>query len=329
MGWLRGPRYDLLLIVGVLALAALMGGLGLVSGKLFTVVLLLDVWLLAYPHAAATYTRIAMDRESTRRHILLLTALPVLVFAATASVGAMGGAIGLNTLYFFWQTWHYSRQSYGISRAYGRKAFESPDQLATAVIFAFPVWGLLRRAAQGSNYFYSDALWMPQIPTLGSHAAGAVALGLFAYWLYRQMRHWRSQGTLRHLPHVLFVCSHVIITTTSYIVVEDITRGWLFINIWHNAQYHLFVWAANERRFAGGKNSDSRFLSWISQGHRPWAYMGVCVAVGGGFYFLLGHALDGVESELLPVVLTVHLSVNFHHYVVDSLIWKRRPQTRA
>ena len=77
--WLRGPSFDLALIVGVLALALVMGGLACASPELFLSVLLVDLWLLAYPHVASTFTRIAFTREDVRRRWFLLFALPPLV----------------------------------------------------------------------------------------------------------------------------------------------------------------------------------------------------------------------------------------------------------
>ena len=64
--WLRGPTFDLSLIGGVFVLALLLGGLASHSAALFDLVLVLDLWLLAYPHVASTFTRVAFDRETAR-----------------------------------------------------------------------------------------------------------------------------------------------------------------------------------------------------------------------------------------------------------------------
>ena len=81
--WLRGPGFDLGLSLGVLALALALGDVALAHPALFVGVLLADVWLLAYPHVASTYTRIAFDRglqlfggqhlAHVRRHPLRVT----------------------------------------------------------------------------------------------------------------------------------------------------------------------------------------------------------------------------------------------------------------
>ncbi|MDC0719134.1 hypothetical protein [Nannocystis bainbridge] len=323
--WLRGPRFDLSLIVGVLALALVLGGAACASPALFAAVLALDFWLLAYPHAASTFTRIAFDRQAARAHGFLLFGLPLLVFAGTAGAVALGGVLALNTIYFYWQSWHYTRQSYGIARAYHRHAGADPggDRLSDLVVFAWPLWGLLHRAHQEPRLFYGGPIWMPPAPRLLVIVAGALAVGALALWTVRHVRA-AGAGRPRSTGHALFVLSHVVITAVSYLVVREITLGWLFINIWHNAQYLLFVWAMNARRFRGGIDPRRPFLSRLCQPDQVLRYVLVCLALSSAFYFALGQATGRMTWEVLPLVLVCHQTVNFHHYVVDAVIWRSR-----
>ena len=325
MGWLRGPTFDLGLIVGVLALAIALGCVALVRPELLPWVLAADLWLLAYPHVASTFTRIAFDRRSVRAHRFLLFGLPPIVFVATASATWLGGAMALNTIYFHWQAWHYTRQSYGIARAYDRSArARASDRLTTAVIFAFPVWGLLHRAHQHPGTFYGAPLYTPPVPNVLVVASAIFALGALAAWTFRRLR-----TPTNDVGHDLFVVSHVAITVISYILVTDVTRGWLFINIWHNAQYLVFVWAQNAKRFRGGIDPGRRFLSRISQRENVGAYVVVCVGLGVVFYFALGQATSHLAWQVIPLFLVCHQTVNFHHYLVDAVIWRRRVRAPA
>lgn len=312
--WLRGPTFDLGLSLGVLALALALGGLAAAHPALFMGVLLLDLWLLAYPHVAATFTRIAFDRASARRHWFLLLGLPPLALAGTAGAAWLGGVLALNSLYFYWQSWHYTRQSYGIARAYRR------DRLGECVIYGFTLWGVLHRAHQQPPEFYAMPLWSPQVPRLAVVAAAAFALAALLAWALRLSRAVRAGE--RRTGHALFVLSHAAITAVAYLLVADVTRGWLFLNIWHNAQYLLFVWAFNARRFAGGVDPARPFLSRLCQPDRVVHYAAVCLGLSTLFYLALGQATAAVTSQVLPVVLVCHLAVNFHHYVVDAVIWR-------
>lgn len=323
--WLRGPSFDVALLLGVPALALGLGGAAAVVPSFFFYALTIDIWVLAFPHVTSTYTRIAFDRRSARRHWFLLTILPLLVLAGTAAVGALGGAAGLFTAYYVGQTYHYTRQSYGIARAYRRReapGVGAPGLLGDAVVYAFPVWGLLHRMQQGHEAFYSNPLLLPRIPPLVAHAAGGVAVGLFLLWARRELRGFA--GGSRRYGHAIFVLSHVLITVVSYVVVGEITAGWLIVNIWHNAQYLLFVWGANAARFQGGVDAESPFLSRLCQPRYVGAYAVFCVAFGAALYWAIDRVGERLAAGAFPLLLVLHFTINFHHYLVDGVIWKKR-----
>ena len=330
IGWLRGPRFDLALIVGVLALALLLGGAALTHPALFTAVLLVDLWLLAYPHVASTFTRVAFDRQSLRAHRWLVLGLPPLVLAATAAAAWAGGAIALNTIYFYWQSYHYTRQSYGIARAYRRTSeagARGRDWLTDAVVFAFPIWGVLHRAEEHQPAFYGAPFYSPPVPKALVVVAGAVALVALGGWTIRQARALRAGSA--ELGYTMYVASHVAITAVSYLAIAEITRGWLFINVWHNAQYLLFVWAANARRFSRGVDAGRPFISWLSQRGQVGWYAAICLGLSTVFYLALGATTTRLSQEILPIYLVAHLAVNFHHYLLDAVIWRAPGPRRA
>ena len=328
-GWLRSAAFDVGFVGGVLLVALAMGGVATVHPGLFGAVLVLDFWLLAYPHVASTYTRVAFDRHSARRHWFLLLGLPPLVVLGTAGTAAVGGAVLLNTVYFYWQTFHYTRQSDGIARAYRRARGEtSPgrDLLDDAVVYGFPIVGVLHRCAQRPAAFYGAPFHVPPVSGAMVLVVGAMVAAAFVLWCVKRALALRAGAPV--LGGMLHVLSHVVVTLVAFVLVEEVTRGWLFINIWHNAQYLGFVWAMNARRFAGGVEPDRRFVSWLSQKENVLFYAVVCLFGGGAFYLLLGQATDALPRTVLPLVLVAHLSVNFHHYLVDAVIW-RRPTRRT
>jgi hypothetical protein len=329
-GWLLGPGFDATLIGGVLGVALLLGAAAGASQAAFAWVLLADFWLLAHPHVAAMYTRVAFDRPSARAHWFLLAGLPPLVLAATSTLAWAGGVVALNSLYFYWQSWHYTRQSYGIARAYQRASGAPPparNLAADVVVYAFPAWGVLHRAHQRPAQFYGMPLWCPPVPKALVLAAGALAVGALAVWAWRELR--RLQGAADVAPgHALFVLSHVAITGVSYFAVGEITRGWLYVNIWHNAQYLLFVWAFNARRFRGGLDPERPLLSRLSQPGGWPAYAALCLGLSALFYLGLDASTSRLAWGALPIVLVLHQTVNFHHYLVDAVVW-RSPKPAA
>lgn len=331
MGTLLSPAFDHLLTTGLFVLACGLGALAMSSPQALTAVVVLNLWLFAYPHVGSTYTRLVLDRAAVPGHRWMLFALPPLVLSATAGVTAAGGVVTLTTVYFVWQTYHYTKQSYGIARAYRRARgapAEGRDWLTDVLIFGFPLAGLANRMHQRPTAFYWNPIRLPYVPGPIVALFGAAAVVSLLAYLARLVS---DRDTRAHAgstsAETRFVLSHVAITTISYVAIPEITSGWLFINIWHNAQYLLFVYAFNARRFSSGTTADAPLLSWTSQRHtartRVPLYALLCLALGSGFYFVLGKTTDHLQAAwALPVVLVVHHAVNFHHYLVDAVIWK-------
>jgi hypothetical protein len=122
------------------------------------------------------------------------------------------------------------------------------------------------------------------------------------------------------------MATHFLIFGVAYLGIRDVTIGWLVINMWHNAQYVLFVWMFNSRRFKDGVDPDARFLSYISQPQRLWLYLLTCIVITGIIYFAILGALDVLFFAGLSATIVLYQIVNFHHYIVDSRIWKVRQE---
>jgi hypothetical protein len=155
--------------------------------------------------------------------------------------------------------------------------------------------------------------------------AGVCAIVITGAWLSRQIIR-RSFAT----PLTLYMCSHVTIFSFGYLLIDDITHGWLVLNVWHNAQYILTVWLFNNNRFRDGIHPKHRFLSYLSQQRNVMKYFAVCLIFSTVAYSLLGFALSTVSTFVatsLPLFAIAYQAINFHHYVVDAVIWKvrRRP----
>lgn len=329
-GWLRGATFDLCYILGVATLALLAGAAVASQPALFPLIVFLDLWLLGYHHVISTFTRLAFDRDSFKEHRFLVLGLPPLVlFGVIATCLAVGAWI-LPTTYLYWQWFHYMRQSYGISRIYRRKANQSSvvdDRLTQGMLYLIPIWGILYRSHQSPDQFlWMDLKTLP-VPFWIVAIAGAASLLTICCWGLRQLQ-MLLQGQLP-LAHSLYILSHTTIFLTGYLLIPDISQGWLVVNIWHNAQYILLVWMFNNNRFKSGVDVRHRFLSSISQTKKAHAYFLVCLAISTTIYVALYVVLTNAAALLTlaattPLVLIAYQTINFHHYIVDALIWKVR-----
>jgi hypothetical protein len=320
-GWLKDQRFDLIFIAGITGLALAAGAAAIVDPQLLMPILLADLWLLGYHHVVSTYTRLCFDRESLRRYGFLVFGLPFVVAAASlAAAVAISGIWIIVSVYFYWQWFHYARQSWGIAQAYRRKsarALPPPGRLDTILFYALPVAGVLNRSASDVETFLGMPIrWVP-VPPAFATAAIAVALVLVAVWIGRTVQQYRRGEA--SMPYILYQLSHHLIFCTAYLLVPDITVGWLIVNIWHNAQYVLFVWLFNNRRFAAGISPKAPLLSRLSQDGKIVWYLVFCLAISTAVYWTIGNVLPLVMA--LPVFI-IYQIINFHHYVVDAIVWR-------
>jgi len=323
--WLRGPRFDLSFILGILGISVATGLFVTRYPEWFVPILIFDLWFLGYHHVISTYTRLCFDKKSFAESGFLLFGVLPLVAAATVAVAWFVGLWAIVTVYLYWQWFHYTRQSWGISRAYrgkDRDALYEHGWIDQAIFYSLPVLGILYRSYQDPDTFIGFQLKVIPVAEWMVWACAVPTCGLLAYWVVRRIQAWRM-GRLAAV-HTLYMLSHFTIFAVGYLLIDDITYGWLAINIWHNAQYILFVWMFNTRRFKDGIDPEARFLSYLSQPHRLWLYLLTSVAITGVVYWAILGTLSSVLFAGLSATIVIYQIVNFHHYIVDSLIWKVR-----
>ena len=325
--WLHAAPFDGALILGTLTLALGCGVAIALHPVLLYPILLVNLWTLGYPHVIATFTRLCFDRASFAAHRhLVVTALPI-VAAVTVLVAWQVGLWSIVTLYLYAQWWHYTRQSWGLSRAYRRKdgdgVYES-GWLDQAVFWCIPVYGILNRSSEGHASFIGLDLWTLPVPGVVADGAGLAALSLVGVWAVRRIVALRARKLAR--AHTLYMLTHFTIFGIAYAGTDDITDGWLMVNIWHNSQYILFVWLHHRRRFRHGIDPHARVLSSISQPGRIGVFALVCAGVAGVVYGVVLQTIDWLLFAGVSATLVLYQIVNFHHYIVDAVIWKvRRP----
>lgn len=327
-GHLHGRRFDLILIPGVALLALLAGAVSGARPDWFLTILILNLWLLGYHHVMSTYTRLVFDAESRRRHLHLYTSLPLGVLAVTAGLAATGGAALIATIYLHWQWFHYTRQSEGIARAYAARGRHRETMNGTWNRIAFwsmPVAGMLTISARAPEQFLGLPVLVLPVPVWLADGALVFALFVAAGWLVHYLPRW-LRGECSSCWTGYFI-SHVVIFLSAYVVVEHLNHGWLIVNIWHNAQYIAFVWLYNHNRYRQGVDAQAPLLSTLSQAHNVVPYLLICVALSTTFYLLVELGTDWYSAGALPLALIAYQAINFHHYIVDALVWKlRRPE---
>ena len=325
--YIKSLEFDWTLVGAPIAAALLVALMVTLDVRLYPLLLVADLWLLGYHHVIATYTRLAFDARSLRRNRFLAVDLLVVVTLVTLAIALTAGAWVIATAFLYLQWFHYMRQGYGISRMYYRatpegKVSGSRDMVADLAIYLVPIYGIAARSATMGDRFLGlpvKPLVLPDpiIMMLGMAAAAAVIV-----WIAKTTRAALT-GTLDP-QYAGFVASHIVIFLVGYIAMKDVNVGWLAINVWHNFQYVLVVWMSNAKRYAGGIDPTARLLSRLSQPGRAFRYFAYCLAITTFIYAALDRFTALVLGGGLAVTLAMYMGINFHHYIVDALIWKRR-----
>ena len=201
--------------------------------------------------------------------------------------------------------------------------FSDGDELAGKLAFYLPpLWGILHRSWQSPDRFIGVAIETLPVPGIVVDLVGVAAIVALAWWAMLRLQAWR-QGRFA-AGYTFYIASHHTIFFVGYYLIDNVTHGWLVLNVWHNLQYILFVWLQNKRRFASGIEPAKRWLSTLCQPDKAWLYFFVCLALSSiGYLALRGfnHAL-GVTG--LPLLMMMYMTINFHHYIVDGVIWKSK-----
>lgn len=314
---------DRVLVIAPLAVA--LGALAIVSAdpRWFVTLLVLDLWLLGYHHVIATYLRLGLDADTRRRSIALWFLLPLMLGVVWAVAETVGVWVVVS-VYFYWQWYHYAKQSWGVLLTLGLRCADArrPDRLDIAAFWALPLAGVAWRSAEQPPLFLGFELWAIPLPPAISMTGLVVAVVVTAIWLTRE---FRSCG-IRWPLHRLYLAAHSAIFFLGYIATDNIDHGWLAVNIWHNLQYLLFVRGFHVRRYTGGVESDSLLISWTSQ---PGAVRAATYWIMTGTLTLAIYGAAHQLAYVLPVtglagLVIVFQAINFHHYVADSRIWKLR-----
>lgn len=333
-GWLKDRPFDLTLIVGITVLASAMGFAVALMPSLFLPLLAFHTWCFGFDHVIATFTKLAGAPEDRRRNRFLIWGLPFLMLGATLLIGQTAGLGVLNTTYFLFQWFHTTRQSWGVAQSYRRAAGGlawDPPWLSEVTLWCIPIVGILHRCQQQPTEFLYMDLYLPKVPQAAVLVATIVAAVLVGYFGWTRLVALR-RGQLS-LPHTLYMGTHFFVFAVGYLVIDNLMAGWLLVNVWHNVQYLAYVWMHNRRRFDGNVRADARILSWICQPgwQRGVGYFVGCLAIStplfAAIYFLTGQADQWMGGKLISLTVVVALTVNFHHYIVDGIIWKRgRPE---
>ncbi|MGE4132573.1 MAG: hypothetical protein AB7F86_13100 [Bdellovibrionales bacterium] len=222
------------------------------------------------------------------------------------------------TLVNIWQSYHYLRQTYGVYRFLGRHSVE--DETTKRIGFwafhaAMPLLVLGRSDTiyhvwQGKAAPYLIPIQMPDMVMRYSYLAFwiAVALGLWLCWKLISRQGWRKA-----MGPAAVVLTYFAIHYYGFMSVEHFQRGFFAVTIFHAVQYMGMTWWFEKRQ----PFTDRGFLPFRLLRRSPFLLFWAFLLVGGLLW-------ESGVAKLASFTVFFLSAISLHHYLVDSIIWRRQ-----
>jgi hypothetical protein len=276
------------------------------------------------PHLFSTWTRVYLPKSERFRRPLHYWVVPGLL--ATFAIGCLAagglGPVYLRTVIFYWASWHFVAQAWGILRIYQRKhgvVGTLPARLERVLLFAVCGWCVLHRIYTGPWELFGVLIIHPYPRAWHVNAVGAATAALavaYAVVLIRRPQMW---------VRPLLVAFTAFGFAMPFLVIKNGTSAFAAAALWHAVQYIGIVWHYNRTRYAGKANDPgARVISWASQPGRTVAYCGVLLACAVGAYAVIFTVAPLLGGDLLQTSLGMWTSMTLVHYYLDGVIWKSR-----
>jgi hypothetical protein len=319
------PAVDLAVFVGVTATALLPW---LASDVLHVrgYFILAAVALANGPHLISTWTRVYLPRRERFRRPIHYWVVPGLLAAFAVGCYADGGGRGptlVRTAIFYWASWHFASQSWGILRIYQRRhdaADGARARLEKALIFLPALFCVVHRLYTGPWTLFGVEILHPRPRAWMVNGLGALLAALAALYVASWIARPRGVVWLRPLYMAMSAFGFYL----PYLVIRDGTAAFAAAALWHAIQYIGIVWLYNRRRYAGGIDPDARLIAEVSQPGRSLAYVGVIALCAAAVYAVAWAVALAAGVAFQSFALTVWTALTLGHYYLDGVIWKFR-----
>jgi hypothetical protein len=280
------------------------------------------------PHLISTWTRVYLLPGERFKRPVRYWLIPGLALAFAITADATGGLPlrVVRSMIFYWATWHFVAQSWGVMRIYQRKhgAAERPEaRLEKALIFLPAFFCALHRLYTGPWTLFGVEVIHLRPPALAVNAFGALIVALAAVYLFVWVGASKQRPAYEWLrpAYLLF---NFLGFAMPFLVIRDGNSAFGAAALWHAVQYIAIVWLYNDRRYRGGADPSARLVSWVSQRGRAFAYMGLIAACAVVVYTIAFGVSFFVHRPFMDIALTFWTGFTLGHYYLDGVIWKSR-----
>jgi hypothetical protein len=319
--WIVSPGWDFLLFLGV-TLTTLLPWLATEKLALPGRWVLGVVALFNGPHLISTWTRVYLPRSERFARPIAYWVIPAFALAfaiACYGVGEPGPTLA-RSLIFYWASWHFVAQSWGVMRIYQRK-HEAPStlvRLEKALIFLPALFFVARRVCTGPWQLFGAEIFHPHVPAWVPNGLGALCVTLAILYL---LRFRTAAAGMAALARPMYLGFNALGFAMPYLFIKNGTSAFAAAALWHAVQYLGIVWYFNRRRWQRGIDDDARWLSWVSQPGRGLAYVGL-LALGAAAVYSVVVVLSLFCWSFERWALALWTGLTLGHYFLDGVIWK-------
>ena len=297
-----------------------------------------------HPHFAASYQIFYRDYrnkafgdtvpELRQRYLFAGVIVPIalIVFLATCFLTENARALGLGgNLMAFLVGWHYNKQGYGMLMvdSVNKRRFFNDREKNLLLGNAYTTWMAVYLWA---NYIFSEQkLWTLDyfvisvpLPLLYLSSAIALMTTLMTLAMFAR-KHLAENGSLPGIGVFTY-----LVTLYFWPVLVYNPVAVLFVPAFHSLQYLYVVW-----RFETNRTELLAAEGTTASNGWPLARFSILAIILGfmGFWFLPSFldaqiAYSTAEFGSNAFMFMFWIFLNIHHYVIDSVIWRREnPET--
>ncbi len=283
-------------------------------------------------HLFLVFFRSHLNTKIFKLYPLRFTVVPIVLFVAMMS--SIWVSVCVAILATWWDVYHSSCQTFGISRIYDMKAGNDPDQgrdldwVLNLVLYCGPILAgaTLMAHVNDFNVFGKPAeinqhpvsLFFTSIPAQVEGVRLWLTLGVFCvgipfliYYVFRYYQFYK-QGYKVSFQKVALLVSTAICSVVAW-GFNSFGEAFFIVNFFHALQYFALVWWTEKKNL-------TKMIGGAGKSWGPIASLGLLLVVAFGY----GIWADQSNSDYRHVAYSFIMVIAIMHFWYDGFIWSVR-----
>ena len=299
------------------------------------------VYVVNFPHFAATNYRLYHNKENIRQYPITAIVIPWIVLAAM--IGSFFSpdriAVAFLMIFLLWSPYHFSGQTLGITLIYARRAGFFVDKWERFTLSNVIYASFLYMTARGEAISAASDLILPP-----EYSIERYRLGL-PMWVSQVILSWLVINALAFLALVIIWCRQnkrilppivllPVITQIVWFIPGSYCKSfYMFVPMFHSLQYLLIAWSLQlKEKMDLQKITPS--VNYVVRESARWGAINLGLgyvlfsAIPFVLHYVMKNAFD-LDYQPIFVLGIVIAGVQVHHFFVDGVIWKLKKKTVA